>query len=97
MGCAQFVRVIDTTSTRKMRRVDSRLLNDGGHGMLYAVLADAIIYTHNTADRRPSEYHSLGRFRLVKRPYLQHGQTQLQHVHGQQVADAEEEEAGCSK
>ena len=43
MGCAQLVRVMETTSTRKMRSVDSRLLNDGGHGMLYAVLADAMI------------------------------------------------------
>ena len=58
MGCAQLVRVIETTSTRKMRSVDSRLLNDGGQGMLYAVLADAMICNDNDTSSKLHHWQS---------------------------------------
>ena len=43
MGWVQDVRVMATISTRNTLRESSRFRNAGGHGMLYAVLADAMI------------------------------------------------------
>ena len=47
MGCAQFARVMEMTSTRNSRSVDKKLLKLAGHGMSYAVLPDARIYSES--------------------------------------------------
>ncbi len=42
---------MEITSTRNSFRVDNRLLNMGGHGILYAVFAEAMICSRSEEQR----------------------------------------------